>query len=105
MAVTRHRGRWTVEDRCASPYHYLPVPVPPGTAGQATPGYLPGELEPGDWLVALGLYQLPRDGVSYTVIAELTSSPNRFRPEPAAAPPAPLSERPPRRELPARPGH
>jgi PHP domain len=145
MAVTRHRGRWTIGDRCASPYHYLPVPVPPGTAGlrvtldydrndavldlgcfgpagfrgwsggarsefvitedQATPGYLPGDLEPGEWQVALGLYQLPRDGVSYTVTAELTSTPGRLRPEPAAAPPAPLTERPPRRELPARPGH
>jgi PHP domain-containing protein len=145
MAVIRHRGRWTVEDRCASPYHYLPVPVPPGTAGlrvtldydrsaavldlgcfgpagfrgwsggarsefviterQATPGYLPGELEPGEWQVALGLYQLPIDGVSYTVTAELTSTPDRFRPGPSAAPPAPLSARPPRRELPARPGH
>jgi hypothetical protein len=145
MSVTRHRGRWTPEDRCASPYHYLPVPVPPGTAGlrvqldydrsgavldlgcfgparfrgwsggarsefvitagQATPGYLPGELEPGEWQVALGLYQLPRDGVSYTVTAELTSTPNRFRPEPSEEPPAPLSARPPRRELPARPGH
>ena len=145
MAVIRHRGHWTVEDRCASPYHYLPVPVPPGTAGlrvtldydrsaavldlgcfgpagfrgwsggarsefviterQATPGYLPGELEPGEWQVALGLYQLPKDGVSYTVTAELTSTPGRLRPEPPAEPPAPLSERPPRRELPARPGH
>ncbi len=145
MAVIRHGGRWTIEDRFASPYHYLPVPVPPGTAGlrvaldydrndaildlgcfgpagfrgwsggarsefvitagQATPGYLPGELEPGEWQVALGLYQLPIGGVSYTVTAELTSTPNRFRPGPAAAPPAPLRARPPRRELPARPGH
>ena len=144
MAVIRHRGQWTLEDRCASPYHYLPVPVPPGTAGlrvdaglrplrrragpgllrpgrvprlvrrrpvefvitarQATPGYLPGELEPGDWQVALGLYQLPKDGVSYTVTAELTSTPGRLRPG-HRPPPAPLSERPPRRELPARPGH
>jgi PHP domain len=75
------------------------------TAGRATPGYLPGELEPGEWQVALGLYQLPVDGVSYTVTAELTSTPNGFRPRPSAAPPAPLSVRPPRRELPARPGH
>jgi PHP domain len=145
MAVIRHRGQWTVQDRCASPYHYLPVPVPPGTAGlrvtldydrsaaildlgcfgpagfrgwsggarsefvitagQATPGYLPGELEPGEWQVALGLYQLPVDGVSYTVTAELASTPNRFRPEPSAAPAAPLRVWPPRRELPARPGH
>ena len=145
MSVTRHRGHWTPDDRCASPYHYLPVPVPPGTAGlrvrldydrsaavldlgcfgpagfrgwsggarpefvitagQATPGYLPGELEPGEWLVALGLYQLPAAGAGYTVTAELTSTPGRFRPAPTAAPPGPLSARPPRRELPARPGH
>ncbi len=30
---TRHTGRWTLEDRFASPWHYLPVDVPPGTAG------------------------------------------------------------------------
>ena len=27
----RHAGRWTLEDRFASPWHYLPVEVPPGT--------------------------------------------------------------------------
>jgi hypothetical protein len=31
--VTRHAGRWTLEDRFASPWHYLPVEMPPGTAG------------------------------------------------------------------------
>jgi PHP domain len=30
---TRHAGRWTLEDRFASPWHYLPVEVGPGTAG------------------------------------------------------------------------
>jgi len=30
---TRHAGRWTLEDRFASPWYYLPVEVPPGTAG------------------------------------------------------------------------
>jgi hypothetical protein len=30
---TRHTGRWTLEDRFTSPWHYLPVEVPPGTAG------------------------------------------------------------------------
>jgi hypothetical protein len=30
---TRHTGRWTLEDRFASPWHYLPVEVPPGCAG------------------------------------------------------------------------
>ncbi len=29
----RHTGRWTLEDRFASPWHYLPVDVPPGAAG------------------------------------------------------------------------
>ncbi|MGP7999490.1 MAG: CehA/McbA family metallohydrolase [Streptosporangiaceae bacterium] len=145
MSVTRHRGRWTQEDRCTSPYHYLPVAVPPGsaglrvaldfdrsaavldlgcfgpagfrgwsggarsefiiTAGQATPGYLPGELEPGEWQVVLGLYQLPAAGASYTLTAEVTSAPGRLGPAPPPAPPAPLTSRPPRRDLPARPGH
>jgi PHP domain len=30
---TRHAGRWTLEDRFASPWHYLPVEIGPGTAG------------------------------------------------------------------------
>jgi hypothetical protein len=30
---TRHSGRWTLEDRFAAPWHYLPVEVGPGTAG------------------------------------------------------------------------
>ena len=31
--TTRDRGRWTPDDRCAAPWHYLPVEVPPGCAG------------------------------------------------------------------------
>src|ERR1700751_2610367 len=27
----RHTGRWTLEERFASPWHYLPGEVPPGT--------------------------------------------------------------------------
>src|SRR5712675_1017302 len=143
--TTRHHGRWTQDDRCGSPWHYLPVEVPPGmaalrveldydrsgavldlgcfgpsgfrgwsggarssfviTPGDATPGYLPGELEPGLWHVAIGLYRLPPDGAGYSVTASVSSTPGRLRPAPPAAAPAPLSERPPRRELPARPGH
>ncbi|HMH91129.1 MAG TPA: PHP domain-containing protein, partial [Streptosporangiaceae bacterium] len=30
---TRHRGRWTQDDRCRSPWQYLPVEVPAGSAG------------------------------------------------------------------------
>jgi PHP domain len=75
------------------------------TPGEATPGYLPGELEPGLWQVVLGLYRLPADGAGYSVTASVSSTPGRLRPDPPAPVPAPLSERPPRRELPARPGH
>ena len=30
---TVHEGRWTLEHRFESPWHYLPVEVGPGTAG------------------------------------------------------------------------
>ncbi len=33
MNETVHEGRWTLEHRFASPWHYLPVEVGPGTAG------------------------------------------------------------------------
>src|ERR1035437_9198983 len=33
MAQTRHRGRWTLDDRFVSAWHYLPVEVPPGACG------------------------------------------------------------------------
>lgn len=33
----------------------------------ATPGYLPGPLEPGRWAVVLGLYRIPDTGVEVTV--------------------------------------
>ena len=97
---TRHTGRWTLEDRFESPWHYLPVEVGPGTAGLrveleyeqadgavldlgclgpggfrgwsggarawfavtgevATPGYLPGEIEPGVWQVMIGVHRVP----------------------------------------------
>jgi hypothetical protein len=29
--MTRHAGRWTLEDRFRSPWHYLPVEIPPGS--------------------------------------------------------------------------
>ena len=112
---TEHAGRWTLEDRFASPWHYLPVEVPPGTAGlrveleydradgavldlgclgpggfrgwsggarrsfvitqgAATPGYLPGELEPGTWQVIIGVHRVPPDGTPFRVTAETTTS-------------------------------
>ena len=33
MVITRHGGLWTLEDRFASPWHYLPVEVPRGACG------------------------------------------------------------------------
>jgi hypothetical protein len=143
--LTEHAGMWTLEDRFASVYQYLPVEVPPGTAAlrvgleyqragavidlgcmgpagfrgwsggaresfvlaadTATPGYLPGELEPGYWQVMLGLHQVPADGVRYTVTAEVTSARQEgWLPGPLPAPPVP-ADRPAPRPLPARPGY
>jgi PHP domain len=144
MVTTRHSGRWTVEDRCASAYRYLPVEVPPGSCGlraeleyeragtvldlgcigpagfrgwsggarrffvitpdAATPGYLPGELEPGTWHVMIGLHRVPLSGAEYHVTAEVTSTPGRLLPAPPPDPLPPLQDRPPRRELPANAG-
>ncbi|MQY09256.1 CehA/McbA family metallohydrolase [Actinomadura macrotermitis] len=68
------------------------------SADWATPGYLPGELEPGVWHVWLGLHRVPPDGVPYEVtVTTTTSAP--APPQPPALPPVP--ERAPRRELPA----
>ncbi|WP_067826009.1 CehA/McbA family metallohydrolase [Actinomadura kijaniata] len=67
------------------------------TAGWATPGYLPGELEPGEWHVWLGLHRIPPDGVPYAVTVELSGT----APAPPEDPPLPPPERPPRRDLPA----
>ena len=33
MVITRHSGRWTWEDRFASPWQYLPAEVPDGAHG------------------------------------------------------------------------
>ena len=127
--TTRHGGRWTQDDRCASPWHYLPVEVPAGAAGlrveldydrssavldlgcfgpagfrgwsggarssfvitprEATPGYLPGELEPGLWQVVLGLYRLPAAGVEYSVTASVSTISGRLRPDPRRPAPGP----------------
>ncbi|MGH8795249.1 MAG: CehA/McbA family metallohydrolase [Stackebrandtia sp.] len=53
-------------------------------ARRATPGYLPGELEPGEWHVVLGLHRVPRP-VRYAV--EIEVSRREFPlPRPASAP-------------------
>jgi len=141
MAVTRHTGRWTLEDRFTSPWHYLPVDVPPGAcalrveleyersgaimdlgclgpagfrgwsggarrafvvcAEDATPGYLPGDLEPGTWQVIIGLHRVPAGGAEYTVTAEVSATPGELTPGPPPESMPPLSERPAARLLPA----
>lgn len=154
MAETRHVGEWTIEDKCESPWHYLPVEVPSGvsalkvelayepgggggaaldlgcfgpdgfrgwsggarrsfviSAKAATPGYLAGELEPGTWLVVLGLHRIPATGVRYEVTAEVSSAAlptgagltgaGLTGAESLVEAPPPLTDRPPRRELPA----
>ena len=75
------------------------------TAAQATPGYLPGELEPGTWQVMIGLYQMPVDGIEYRLTAEVTGAGGGLAPEPQPGPVPPLAQRPPRRDLPAAAGH
>ncbi|WP_199853244.1 PHP domain-containing protein [Plantactinospora sp. BC1] len=64
----------------------------------ATPGYLPGELEPGQWQVLLRLHRIPPDGLDFTVTAT-TSGTRPAPPEPAPAPARP--ERRPGRPVPA----
>lgn len=66
------------------------------TPTDATPGYLPGPLEPGVWMVVLGLHRVPPEGLAYEVTAEV--GPASAEPAPPAPPPPP---RPPRRQLPS----
>ena len=141
MVITRHSGLWTLEDRFASPWHYLPVEVPSGACGlraeleyerdgasldlgclgpagfrgwsggarrwfvigpdAATPGYLPGDLEPGTWQIMIGLHRVPPAGAEYRLTAEISSTPGELVPVPPPDPLPPLSDRPVRRELPA----
>ncbi|MGH8777387.1 MAG: PHP domain-containing protein, partial [Jiangellaceae bacterium] len=44
------------------------------TATAATPGYLPGDLEPGQWTVLLGLHRIPAAGLDVEVDIELPAS-------------------------------
>lgn len=71
------------------------------TRSWATPGYVAGEVA-GDWQVILGLHRVGPGGVDVTVDVELHATvPAAPAPDPLPTPP----ERPPRRALPARPGH
>jgi hypothetical protein len=144
MVVTRHSGRWTLEDKFSSPWQYLPFEVGAGacalrveleyerspaildlgcmgsagfrgwsggarrsyviTTDAATPGYLPGELERGDWQVMIGLYRVPAAGADYQVTIEVSSALGELMPDAEPEPLPPLTERPPARLLPASPG-
>ncbi|MGH3304610.1 MAG: CehA/McbA family metallohydrolase [Streptosporangiaceae bacterium] len=144
MAVTRHTGHWTLTDRFASPWHYLPFEVPPGacalraeleyersgavldlgclgaagfrgwsggarrsfviTSATATPGYLPGEPEPGTWQLVIGLHRIPVRGTDYRVTIETAGTPGELAPDGAPEQLPPLTDRPPPRALPAMPG-
>ncbi|WP_233507161.1 CehA/McbA family metallohydrolase [Spongiactinospora gelatinilytica] len=57
----------------------------------ATPGYLPGEPEPGVWRVLLGLYRVPAEGLPYEVTVTAYDTPPQEPPRPAV----PAGERPP----------
>jgi len=135
---------WTIEDRCASAWHYLPFDVPPGaaalrvdldydasgavldlgclgpagfrgwsggarrsfviTAWSATPGYLPGELEPGTWQVVIGLHQIPPAGAPYRVVTEVAGRAGRLEPGARDEPVPPAADRPAPRALPGADG-
>ncbi|UFU06692.1 CehA/McbA family metallohydrolase [Ruania halotolerans] len=69
----------------------------------ATPGYLPGELETGQWSVQLGLYRLPADPIEVTVTV-ISPAQSRVEPEPAPLPPREAAPRGSTRRLPAEPG-
>ena len=69
--------------------------------GGATPGYLPGPVGPGEWLVALGLYRVPPGGVEVTVEAGIGPSP---LPPSAPEPPVPAVPAGPASRPPASPG-
>ncbi|MFC7155009.1 CehA/McbA family metallohydrolase [Halomarina halobia] len=56
---------------------------------EATPGYYPGEIEPGTWNVILGPYRVGAEGIDYTIEVTMRSG----EPEPAFEP-RPVSDEP-----------
>ncbi|WP_062214807.1 CehA/McbA family metallohydrolase [Streptomyces sp. NBRC 109706] len=67
------------------------------STGWATPGYLPGEPEPGQWAVLLRLHRVPPTGLEYQLRITTTG---RAPEEPATTAAPPVPERPGRRPLP-----
>jgi len=144
MVITSHSGRWTLEDRFISAWHYLPFEVQPGACGlraeleyersgaimdlgclgaagfrgwsgaarrsfvitgdSATPGYLPGEPEDGQWLVIIGLHRLPPEGAEYRLTINVSTTPGELTPDDPPELMPPLTDRPPRRILPTTAG-
>src|ERR1700728_2011592 len=132
MVTIRHSGRWTLEDRFASPWQYLPVEVPDGAWGlQAELEYErsgavldlgcigPGGVRgwsgwarravvitpdaPGPRHLT-GLHGVPRPGAESRLPAQVASTPGELTPGQPRDPLPPLADRPPRRELPASAG-
>ena len=68
-------------------------------AAAATPGYLPGEPEPGTWQVVIGLHRVPPGGADYRLTVEVSSTYGELSPEPAPEDMPPITDRPARRRL------
>ncbi|NUR86370.1 MAG: CehA/McbA family metallohydrolase [Nonomuraea sp.] len=64
------------------------------TQGWATPGYLPGPLEPGTWHVWLRLHRIPPEGLDYTLDVSFDAVEQPVTEAP------PVGARPPRRDIP-----
>lgn len=73
-------------------------------AGSATPGYLPGPLEPGTWQAVIGLHRVPAAGVRYRLVAEVSARTGALVPDTRNEPVPPVAQRPPRRKLPSATG-
>jgi hypothetical protein len=67
-------------------------------ATEATPGYLPGEIEPGRWQVITGLHRVPLDGLEWELTAETSTQRSQLA-DPAPDPP-PAAGHQARRPLP-----
>ncbi|UFU03157.1 CehA/McbA family metallohydrolase [Ruania suaedae] len=72
-------------------------------ADSATPGYVPGEPEPGQWSVQLGLYRLPAEPIEVTVTV-LTPAESEVVADAPPVAPAQAAPRGSSRGLPAEPG-
>jgi hypothetical protein len=72
-------------------------------ADVATPGYIPGPLEPGVWRIMIGLHRVGTDGVRWELTATTSTGKPELRPHTPAAHPPPGLDRP-RRPLPATDG-